>query len=132
MLGLLHTSIGLAVCALLYCGCVCSSNGVDDVDLDVECCGVDTGVDTGGDRHFVCSGLFCVATVLALGLWGTLGTLAVTNAQSEVQWIAASCEILSGNLDKKWGHGGRYTADTHTRSTEHEPIGYDVNFDARM
>ena len=45
-----------------------------------------------------CAALGFVATVLALGLWGTLGTLAVTNAQSEVQWIAASCEILSGNL----------------------------------
>ena len=45
-----------------------------------------------------CTALGFVATVLTLGLWGTLGTLAVTNAQSEVQWIAASCEILSGNM----------------------------------
>lgn len=82
--------------------------------------------DTGDTRELVI-GLSLTtlwATVLALGLWGTLGTLAAVNAQGEADWMAASCQILSGHVSE--------IISCDTTAAACSTVSWDYDFDALL
>ena len=83
-----------------------------------------------------CNWVLFFGAVLALGLWATVGTLAGVNAQGEIDWAEASCEILSGHLQAKTTcrlvGGDGYGGHGYCEEGSHEILGYYVEFGALM